>query len=948
MTSYYDKGSGNTYTPVSNGTAVGTSYLGSEHDYIIKSGVPEYLFGKSGATFYEADLVSYAYAFKLTYGDGDYYTGTVYAAPEYGYSAGYTKTTTDEKGQTDTYTITGVTAGYNVSKAGQVYVTSYYDKGSGKTYTPVSNGTAVGTSYLGSEHDYIIKSGVSEYLFGHGGSFHEADLTSYAYAFKFTYGDGDYYTGTVYAAPEYGYSTGYTQTTTDEKGQTDTYTITGVTTGQDASKAGQVYVTSYYDAGSGNTYTPVDSGTAVGTSYLGSEHDYIIQSGVPEYLFGSSGGTFYEADLVADPVAYAYAFKFTYGDGDYYTGTVYAAPEYGYSTSYTKSTTDEKGNTDTYTITGVTTGYDVSKAGQVYVASYYDAGSGKTYTPVDSGTAVGTSYLGSEHDYIIKSGVSYYLFGSSGGNFYEADLISYYVDNIYGNDANDGLSTSTAWKTINKVNNSSFNPGDSILFERGEVWREQLTVPSSGSSGYPITFSTYGTGAAPEVLGSINKDTAGDWTHDTSNGDPNLWYSTASSTPKIVWRDGTKMTKVTNKTDLDDVTEWWWDSANSRVYVYSGSYDPTVAGHTFEIAQRANGINGGTNIDYITIDEIDVLYTNGWGIDANTGRDYWTVQNCNVQQTWYAGIHFNGVTGAQAIGNTVSHTGLVGTGTTDVQSGIILDTVTTGLVQSNTVSHTQRTGIGVISTCSNVTVEYNDVSYTGESGDHGYGIQLYPGSGQKNTGSIVRYNNLHDNGNIDIYILNKVTNAQIYYNVCNNPKGNAKGSDWFGNIVFDNTTGATGDTCTGLTVYNNVFYLDSSDKDANNVYVNYVAGVYPTKIEGSIWENNIFYNGESGQYGYRCLATHTTPPTLNYNCWYINNSNVALYENANKTWAQLRSAGQEAKGINADPVWVTAGTDFHLKSNSPCINAGVDVGLTQDYYGNSVPQESAPDIGAAE
>ena len=424
VSSYYDAGSGKTYTPVSNGTAVGTSYLGSEHDYIVKSGVPEYLFGSSGSTFYEANLTSYAYAFKLTYGDGDYYTGTVYAAPEYGYSSSYTKTTTDEKGNTDTYTITGVTTGYDVSKAGQVYVTSYYDKGSGKTYTPVSNGTAVGTSYLGSEHDYIIQSGVSDYLFGSsGGIFYEADLVAdpYAYAFKFTYGDGDYYTGTVYAAPEYGYSSSYTKSTTDEKGNTDTYTITGVTTGYDVSKAGQVYVTSYYDKGSGKTYTPVSNGTAVGTSYLGSEHDYIIKSGVPEYLFGSSGSTFYEADLTS----YAYAFKFTYGDGDYYTGTVYAAPEYGYSTSYTKTTTDEKGNTDTYTITGVTTGYDVSKAGQVYVTSYYDKGSGKTYTPVSNGTAVGTSYLGSEHDYIIKSGVPEYLFGKSGGTFYEADLTSY-------------------------------------------------------------------------------------------------------------------------------------------------------------------------------------------------------------------------------------------------------------------------------------------------------------------------------------------------------------------------------------------------------------------------------------------------------------------------------------------------------------------------------------------
>ena len=73
----------------------------------------------------------------------------VYAKPEYGYGNGYTKTITDEKGQTDTYTITRYQSGYDISKAGQVDVTSYYDRSSGNTYTPVSNGTAVGTNLPG-------------------------------------------------------------------------------------------------------------------------------------------------------------------------------------------------------------------------------------------------------------------------------------------------------------------------------------------------------------------------------------------------------------------------------------------------------------------------------------------------------------------------------------------------------------------------------------------------------------------------------------------------------------------------------------------------------------------------------------------------------------------------------------------------------------------------------
>ncbi len=57
---------------------------------------------------------------------------------------------------------------------------------------------------------------------------------------------------------------------------------------------------------------------------------------------------------------------------------------------------------------------------------------------------------------------------------------TYYVDATNGNDSNPGTSESTPWKTIAKDNNSSLDPGDFVLSKRGEVWREQLEIPSSG------------------------------------------------------------------------------------------------------------------------------------------------------------------------------------------------------------------------------------------------------------------------------------------------------------------------------------------------------------------------------------------------------------------------------------------------------------------------------------
>ncbi len=103
-----------------------------------------------------------------------------------------------------------------------------------------------------------------------------------------------------------------------------------------------------------------------------------------------------------------------------------------------------------------------------------------------------------------------------------ATASTYYVDNCVntGSDSYDGkeqahtTGTTGPWLTIAHVNAQTFNPGDSVLFQGGCTWREQLTPPSSGSAGSPITFGAYGSGrpilsgdvlasAVPEETGGV-------------------------------------------------------------------------------------------------------------------------------------------------------------------------------------------------------------------------------------------------------------------------------------------------------------------------------------------------------------------------------------------------------------------------------------------------------------
>ncbi len=130
-----------------------------------------------------------------------------------------------------------------------------------------------------------------------------------------------------------------------------------------------------------------------------------------------------------------------------------------------------------------------------------------------------------------------------------ARATTYYIA-AAGSDSNSGTSTSTPWQTIAKVNGATFSPGDSILFNRGDTWYgTALTVPSAGSSGSPITFSAYGSGANPILKGATNLSTGGYTlapnTMTTIFHRPSLGTS-ASDSATINFRQGIPVGEISN------------------------------------------------------------------------------------------------------------------------------------------------------------------------------------------------------------------------------------------------------------------------------------------------------------------------------------------------------------------------------------------------------------------
>jgi hypothetical protein len=103
---------------------------------------------------------------------------------------------------------------------------------------------------------------------------------------------------------------------------------------------------------------------------------------------------------------------------------------------------------------------------------------------------------------------------------------TFFVSSVSGDDGSDGLSPQSSWRSLGKVNGAELQPGDKVLFHRGEVWRGSL-IPRSGREGAPVTYAAYGEGARPMLLGSVSRNDPRDWHQEAEN----LW---ATAEPTVL------------------------------------------------------------------------------------------------------------------------------------------------------------------------------------------------------------------------------------------------------------------------------------------------------------------------------------------------------------------------------------------------------------------------------
>ena len=97
---------------------------------------------------------------------------------------------------------------------------------------------------------------------------------------------------------------------------------------------------------------------------------------------------------------------------------------------------------------------------------------------------------------------------------------TYYVAGN-GSDNNDGRSAGSPFLSLNKVNGLTLQPGDQVLFRRGDTFRGTLQIRQSGNAGQPIVVDAFGSGNKPVLAGSA---VVNNW----NSVGTNLWQASAS------------------------------------------------------------------------------------------------------------------------------------------------------------------------------------------------------------------------------------------------------------------------------------------------------------------------------------------------------------------------------------------------------------------------------------
>jgi hypothetical protein len=525
----------------------------------------------------------------------------------------------------------------------------------------------------------------------------------------------------------------------------------------------------------------------------------------------------------------------------------------------------------------------------------------------------------------------------------EAGGTEYYLRPA-GDDSAPGTSPEKAWKSIDKVNATTFKPGDKILFEGGETFNGSLNfgMVDSGTAENPVTVGSYGTGRAAIRSGS----------------EYGLY---AKNTSGFVVKD--------------------------LIFIGAGAH----------VDERFSGIYFFTDLgtkkpEHIRIDNVDVsgYRWNGIGIYADkrghSGFRDVRITNARVHDNGDKGIASGGpqppgdwghkgiyvgrcrVYNIRGISGKRGHSG----------NGIILSSVDGAVIEYCTAynngefSDDPDSGgpIGIWAWDSrNVVIQFCE-SYNNKTGNQadGGGFDLDGGC----VNCIMQYNYSHDNHGAGFGIYQYASAREFKNNVVRyNISENDGIKNRYGGINLWSTNSSGG--IRNTKIYNNTVYVSAATRGAAIGDLPYVEGT------SYVYDTQIFNNIVVGVAGKKLVDIPYPASRWNFkgNCYWTYDGDIQIRW-GEKTFTSLNewreATGQERLnglnvGFETDPKLTKPGQGktlgdpsrlhtlnaYKLKRSSELIDRGLDIktafGMdagSRDFYGTPVPCSGTCDIGAHE
>lgn len=480
---------------------------------------------------------------------------------------------------------------------------------------------------------------------------------------------------------------------------------------------------------------------------------------------------------------------------------------------------------------------------------------------------------------------------------------SYHLDAVNGNDANDGLTPATAWRSLDKANATTLAPGDQLLLKSGCAWTGRLHPLGSGTAAAPIVLDRYGEGPLPAIHGGGLAGGA------VLLADQQYW--------------SIRHLEVTNR-GTDVPRKMGLQLRNNCVGTLSGL---EVRGcHIHDVVGVLDGYRDGKESGGLVL-SINVAHPDtpsrwdGVKLEDNVIEDctrngilmqsMWINKPNDPNSNWKGLGPYTTSTGVRVAGNRLERIG---------GDGIILWCVAGSTVERNFVRqancNTIKQGHAAIWPyfCEDVVFQYNEVCETRTKYD---GMAFdFDNSNQR---CVYQYNYSHDN-------------EGGFLNMCCD--GNANG-----NIARFNVSQND-----GCLAGSRVFLVHGHGNHDYRVYNNtvYVGRGNPALFEQGadsakssiLFQNNLFIN------------TGTGSLKAPRGCRFERN----LY------WGH-GSLAEDAQAVVADPLLLAPGSGglglgsvggYRLRAGSPALGVGVSVpapGRT-DYWGNPLPKAVVPHLGA--